>query len=99
MGDDPSPVDTSTPPSPTSIRQNPSTKRYRSLLLPSSSDLAAARSDAEQRDDEHTPLLRGAMSTSHMRIAEGGSTPKPRFSRHHSGTGTLTPHLSLLFLE
>ncbi|KFY47827.1 hypothetical protein V496_10421 [Pseudogymnoascus sp. VKM F-4515 (FW-2607)] len=91
-GDDPSPVDTSTPPSPTSVRQYPNSKRYRSLLLPSSSDLAAARSDAEQRDDEHTPLLRGAMSTSHMRMAEGGSTPKPRLSRHHSGTGSLRHH-------
>ncbi|KFY32290.1 hypothetical protein V493_00340 [Pseudogymnoascus sp. VKM F-4281 (FW-2241)] len=90
--DDPSPVDTSTPPSPTSIRQHKNTKRHRSLLLPSSSDLAAARSDAEQRDDEHTPLLRGAISTSHMRIAEGGSTPKPRLSRHHSGTGSLRHH-------
>ena len=61
--------------------------------MPSSSDLAAARTDAEQKDDEHTPLLRGAMSTSHMRIADGGTTPKPRLSRHHSGTGTSTSHM------
>ncbi|KFY30956.1 hypothetical protein V493_01522 [Pseudogymnoascus sp. VKM F-4281 (FW-2241)] len=77
-------------PSPTSVTQYPTTNRHRSPLLPSSSDLAAPRSDVEERDNEHTPLLRdGALSTNHTHIIGGGSTPEPRLSRQHNGTCNL----------